>query len=192
MVLFGNQMVTAMRLAYEMGLTRRMQIVVPNLTLSMVEQAGPGIMAGVLGAAPWTWNVPFHYDYPRGQAFVNDFAERYETYPSTSAASAYSIVYQWRDAAERARSFDSERLITALEGHRYSLLKDEQQWRAFDHQNVQTVYAVRINPRDTVMAGRFRQDYFEILGAMEGERAAQTQTEWIAERRRYGQPPRLE
>lgn len=192
MVLFGNQMVTAMRIAYEMSLTRRMQIVVPNLTLSMVEQAGPGIMAGVLGASPWTWNVPFHYDYPRGQAFVNAFAERYETYPSTSAASAYSIVYQWRDAVERTRSFDSERLISALEGHRYTLLKDEQEWRAFDHQNVQSVYAVRINPRDTVMADRFRQDYFEILGAMEGERAAQTQVEWIAERRRYGQPPRLE
>lgn len=75
-------------------------------------------------------------------------------YPSSSAASAYSIVQQWADAATRARSLDSEALIKALEGHRYTLLKDEQQWRAFDHQNLQTVYAVKVKNRDEVLKGR--------------------------------------
>lgn len=48
-----------------------------------------------------------------GQAFVSHFTERYEVYPSSAAASAYSIVRQWAEAAGRAKSLDSEALIKA-------------------------------------------------------------------------------
>src|SRR5690606_37296938 len=101
-------------------------------------------------------------------------------------------VYQWADAVQRARSFDSEALIRALEGHRYTLLKDEQQWRAFDHQNVQSVYAVRIKPRVDVLDDPMKQDYFQILESMAGEQAAQSHAEWLAERRAHGKPETLE
>lgn len=52
LVLFGEDMVRAMRIADELGLNKKMQIAVPNLTLSMVELAGPDIMRGVLGTEP--------------------------------------------------------------------------------------------------------------------------------------------
>ena len=192
MVLFGEQMVRGMTIAQQKKLPERMQIVVPNLTLSMVEQTGPFIMAGVIGAAPWTWNVPFEYGFERGQQFVEEFSQRYRTRPSTSAASAYSIVYQWKDAVERAGSFASGNVRRALEGHSYTLLKDEQQWRAFDHQNVQSVYAVRIKARDQVMKDEYRQNFFEIISRMSGEDAAITRSQWLAERRRAGMPEQLE
>jgi branched-chain amino acid transport system substrate-binding protein len=153
----------------------------------MVETAGPDIMRGVLGTEPWTWRVPELEGSAAGQRFVQNYDERYQTHPSSSAASAYSIVYQWADAATRARSLDSERIIAALEGHRYSLLKDEQQWRTFDHQNVQTVYAVKVKPREEVLKDRFKQDYFEIVHRLTGEQAAPTLAEWQAERRASGQ-----
>ena len=191
MVLFGEQMVRGMTIAQRKKLPERMQIVVPNLTLSMVEQTGPFIMAGVIGAAPWTWNVPFEYGFERGQQFVEEFSQRYRTRPSTSAASAYSIVYQWKDAVERAGSFASGNVRRALEGHSYTLLKDEQQWRAFDHQNVQSVYAVRIKARDQVMKDEYRQNFLEIISRMSGEDAAITQPV-AAERRRAGMPEQLE
>lgn len=192
MVLFGEQMVRGMTIAQRKKLPERMQIVVPNLTLSMVEQTGPFIMAGVIGAVPWTWNVPYEYGFERGQQFVEEFSQRYRTRPSTSAASAYSIVYQWKDAVERAGSFDSDSVRRALEGHSYTLLKDEQQWRAFDHQNVQSVYAVRIKARDKVMKDEYRQNFFEIISRMSGEDAAITRSQWLAERRRAGMPEQLE
>ncbi len=188
LVLFGDDLVRAMRIANELGLTRRMQVAVPNLTLSMVEAAGPDIMYGVLGTEPWTWRVPELEGSTAGQQFVAHFDERYQTHPSSSAASAYSIVYQWADAATRARSLDSERIIAALEGHRYSLLKDEQQWRSFDHQNIQSVYAVRVKAREDVLKDRFKQDYFEIVHRLSGEQAAAPSlVEWQAERRAGGQ-----
>jgi len=148
-------------------------------------------MAGVLGAVPWTWNVPREFGFERGEQFVSTFAEHYQTYPSSSAASAYSIVYQWADAVERSGSLESEGLIRALEGHSYQLLKDTQTWRAFDHQNLQTVYAVRIKPRAEVMADPLRQDYFKIIGQLSAEEAAQTLEQWQAERKVAGQPLRL-
>ncbi len=192
LVLFGEDLVRAMRIAESLGLTQRMQIVAPNLTQSIVEQAGPGLMQGVIGTEPWTWRVPELEKAEKGIAFVKNFTERYELYPSSSAASAYSIVHQWADAAERARSLNSENLIKALEGHKYQLLKGPQEWRAFDHQNVQTVYAVKVRPRDEVMKDRSRQDYFEIVGRLDGELAAPTLEEWKQERLAAGQPPQLQ
>jgi len=185
-------MVRAMRIADELGLNKKMQIAIPNLTLSMVELAGPDIMRGVLGTEPWTWRVPELEGSERGKDFVRNFGDRYQTHPSSSAASAYSIVYQWADAATRARSIGSEQVIAALENHSYSLLKDQQQWRGFDHQNVQTVYAVRVKPRDEVLKDRFKQDYFEIVHRLSGEQAPPTLAEWQEERRVGGQPTRLQ
>ncbi|MFI8610416.1 ABC transporter substrate-binding protein [Pseudomonas sp. NPDC077649] len=192
LVLFGEDLVRAMRIAKDLGLTERMQVIAPNLTQSMVEQAGPDLMQGVIGTEPWTWRVPALEQSARGEAFVAAFKARYQMYPSSSAASAYSIVQQWADAAKRANSLDSEALIKALEGHRYSLLKDEQQWRAFDHQNLQTVYAVRVKPRDEVLKDPLKQDYFEIVDRLDADTALPNLAQWQAERRAGGQPLTLQ
>lgn len=188
MVLFGDDMVRALNVAHEMGLTRKMQVVVPNLTLGMARAVGPTIMEGVIGAAPWVWNVPYEFDYPRGKAFVEAFSARYEMRPSTAAASAYSIVYQYKDAVERAGTTNTQAVIKALEGHSYAFLKDTQQWRDFDHQNVQTVYVVKIKPRNDIIADEYGSDYFEIIDSASGEEVSQTRAEWEAERREAGKP----
>ncbi|WP_372964588.1 ABC transporter substrate-binding protein [Marinobacter sp.] len=191
MGLFGDDMVRALTVAYDMGLTKRMQVVVPNLTLSMARQVGPTIMEGVVGAAPWVWNLPYEYNYPRGQAFVEAFSSRYDMRPSSSAASAYSIVYQYKDAVEKAGTTNTANVIRALENHTYSFLKDEQYWRKLDHQNIQTVYVVKVKPRTAVVADEYASDYFEIIDAMPGEQAAQTQEEWEERRRQAGKPLQL-
>lgn len=188
MVLFGDDMVRAINVAYEMGLTEKMQVVVPNLTLGMARQVGPTIMEGIVGGVPWVWNAPYEFNYPRGQQFVEAFSARYEMRPSTAAASAYSIVYQYKDAVERAGTTNTASVIRALEGHRYSFLKDEQVWREFDHQNVQTVYVVKIRPRNDIIADEYSSDYFEIIDTMPGDEAAQTRAEWEARRREAGRP----
>lgn len=192
LVLFGEDLVHAMGIADQLGLSKRMQIVAPNLTQSIVEQAGPSLMQGVIGTEPWTWQVPEREGSERGKAFVSAFSQHYDVYPSSSAASAYSIVYQWADAVTRSKSLDSEALIKALEGHRYRLLKGEQQWRAFDHQNVQSVYVIKVKPRDEVMKGAQRQDYFDIIHQLDGQQAAPSLAEWQAERRATGQPLTLQ
>ncbi|MBU3915817.1 substrate-binding protein, partial [bacterium] len=191
LVLFGKDMSNAIRIATSMGLKNKMQIVVPNLTLGMAEGGGPKVMEGVIGALPWTWKIPFQYNYPRGKKFVEDFAAKYNRYPSTSGASAYTILHEYKAAVERAKTFDTKAVIKALEGHRYQLLKDAQQWRAFDHQSVQTVYAVKCNPADVVLKDKYKLDYFEILSSMPGDQAAITREEWNAVRVKAGKPTHL-
>jgi len=106
----------------------------------------------------------------------------HQAYPGSTAASAYGIVRQWADAVGRAGRLDSEAVIAALENHRYSLLKDEQYWRDFDHQNVQSIYAVRVRDRSEIMQDRFKQDYFTIIHRMDGEEAAPSLDDWQQER----------
>ena len=93
---------------------------------------------------------------------------------------------------ERAGSFDAPAVVKALEGHTYTLLKNEQTWRDFDHQSIQTVYAVRCNPPEVVAKDKFKLDLYEILDVMSGAEAAKTKKEWIDERTAAGKPPYLE
>jgi ABC-type branched-subunit amino acid transport system substrate-binding protein len=179
-------MADAVKLATEMGLKKKMSIVVPNLTLGMAASAGPKAMEGVVGALPWSWKVPYTYNYAKGMAFVDNYGNKYKSYPSTSAASAYTIIYQYKEAVERAGDFDSKAVIAMLEGHKYTLLKDEQVWRAFDHQSTQTVYAVRCKPEAQVLKDKFKQDYFEIIKSMPGEKAARSKDRWARTRKSAG------
>ncbi len=192
LVLFGQEMANAIRSAHKMGMKDRMQILVPNLTIGMAERGGPRAMEGVVGTLPWCWQIPYKYNYTKGIKFVEDFQKEHQRYPSTSAASAYAIMHEYKSAVERAGSFESKKVIKALEGHRYQLLKDQQVWRSFDHQSVQTVYVVRCKPREEVVKNKYNLDYFDIIDSLPGDLAAITRQEWHDVRRKAGKPTRLE
>ena len=191
LVQFGEDMATALMLADGMGLKEHMQIVVPILTESMASTAGAGLMENVVGATTWTWSVPYQFGYERGQQFVEAYVERFGQYPGSVAAAAYDSVYQYQNAVDRAGTTSSERVIKALEGHSYSLLKDPQQWRALDHQNLQSVYVVRGKPREQVMQSPLRSDYFEVLLSVPGSVSARSESDWKDIRRAAGLPEKL-
>ena len=192
LVLFGKDMEICVKQAYEMGLKAKTQIVVPNMTIDMAEGAGPEAMEGIISATPWYWKIPLEENYAKGTAFVKKFEEKFKRYPSTSGASAYVILYQYKEAVERAKAFDTQAVIKALEGHKYIGLKDEQYWRSWDHQSVQTVYAVKCKPAAEVKKDKYQLDYYEIINKMKGEDAAITQAEWSALRTKVGAPAALE
>ncbi len=182
LMLYGTDVVNAMRIVNDLHLKERMLVVVPSLNQDMVDQAGPALMSGVLGTDTWTWQVPERENSPRGKRFVADYIARYQSYPSSAAASSYGIVLQWVDAVARAGSVESSAVIAALDDHPYRLLKDEQKWRALDHQNLQSIYVVKVKPRAEVLKDDLKQDYFEILSWMEGGLAAPTAKEVLWER----------
>ena len=191
LVLNGDDLITALRLVHDRGLDQRFRIIAPSITLGIARIAGPSLVEGVITTSPWEWNIPYQLNYPRGQAFVEAFVKRFNQYPSSPAASAYSIVYQYRDAAERAGSVQSDKIINALEGYRYTGLKDEQQWRALDHQNLQTLYVVQGKPRDAILKDRFRSDFFEVVDQLSANDGAMPEQQWISERQKAGKPAQL-
>ncbi|UCF09646.1 MAG: substrate-binding protein [Candidatus Bipolaricaulota bacterium] len=192
LVLFGNDMANGIRMATAMGLKESAEIVVPNLTLGMAEAAGPKVMEGVVGALPWCWQVPYKYGFDRGRQFVEQYSAKYGRYPSTSGASAYTILYEFKTAAETAGSFDAPAIVKALEGRTYTFLKDSQQWRDWDHQSVQTVYVVKCKPEVEVLKDKFHLDYFDILSSSPGSDVFITHPEWKAARQAAGKPTELE
>src|SRR5690554_8132014 len=92
-----------MRIADNMGLNRSKQIVVPNLTQTVLEQIGPSISVGVIGTEHWLWRVPELEDSQGGIDFIDSYQQKYELYPSSAAASAYTLIHQWADAVQRNR-----------------------------------------------------------------------------------------
>ncbi|MBK5275492.1 MAG: substrate-binding protein [Desulfuromonadales bacterium] len=190
--LFGRDMEIAVHQAYEMGLKNQMQIIVPSLNDDMAQGAGPEAMEGVIGTLPWIWSVPFTYNYPKGIAFVKKFEAKYQRYPTTSGASAYVIMQEYKEAVERAKTFETKAVIKTLEGHSYIGLKDEQQWRAWDHQSLQTVYAVKCKPAAEVKKSKYQQDYFDIINVMKGEEAAVDRKEWNEIREMVGMKHELD
>ncbi|MBM95816.1 MAG: branched-chain amino acid ABC transporter substrate-binding protein [Oceanospirillaceae bacterium] len=189
---FGRDLATALQLAHKRGLKDKMEIIAPTVTLGMARSTGAGTLEGVISTVPWIWSLPYQYDYADGIRFVESYLERYGEYPSSSAASAYSIVYQFSAAAERAKSLRTNKLIKALENHSYVGLKDEQTWRAFDHQNVQTVYLLKGRAREDVMKDKLKSDYFEIIDSIPGSEAARTYEEWVKVRTAAGKPGQLQ
>ncbi len=192
LVEFGNDMAKCLQIAAKEGLKESCQIVVPNITLGMARSAGPEAAEGVIGAIDWFYKVPEITGSEKGKAFVKKFIEKYNTYPGTAAAYAYTILYEYKAAAEQAKSLDGDAIVKALEGRKFSLLKDEQYWRDFDHQCIQTVYAVQCKKADEVKKDQFESDYFEIIATMRGDEAFITREEWNAVREKAGKPLTLE
>lgn len=192
LVLYGYDLVRGMRTADTMGLTSKVQIVAPNLTQTVIEQTGPSVMVGVLGAEHWLWRAPEVEKSGAGLAFIKHFSEKYDLYPASAAASAYTVINQWADAVKRSNSLAPEKVIQALEDHEYQLLKGKAKWRGFDHQNIQSVYVVRVNDRATVIEHPSKQDYLQILQRVEGETAAISHEDWKEQRRAAGKPEVLQ
>lgn len=192
LILFGRDLEIALKQAYEMGLKKNVQIVIPHITLDVAMEVGPEVMEGIVGTTYWDWQVPYKFNYPKGKAFVENFAKKYNRYPSKTGAPAYVILHQYRDAVERAKTFETKAVIRALEGHKYIGVKDEQQWREFDHQSLGTVYAIKGKPAAEVNKDKFKQDFFEIISTMKGDDAAVGKEEWIKNRAKVAMPAVLE
>ena len=193
LLLFGNDVVRILNMLNETGLKKQFQaILVPTIDLSGAITAGPKSMEGVISTVPWSWNVPFKYNYTKGKKFVKKYADRYHSYPSSAGGSAYTVLHQYKEAVERAGTFETKAIIRALENHKYVSLKGEQQWRDFDHQSVQNVYVVVCKKAEEVQKDKFKQDYFEILDSLSGIEAVSSKKLWQQVRKAAGKQPELE
>ncbi len=165
LVLFGNDMITALRQAEQMGLKRKMEIVVPLMELNMAHAVGPKVMADVYCTVNWYWGLRDRF--AGSKRFVAAFLEQYGRPPGSAAAAAWVAVHEWADAVERAGTFQSGPVIQALENHEFKLLKDREVWRGWDHQAVSSVFVAR-GKRPGASKGEW--DLLEIVREVPGEK----------------------
>lgn len=163
LILFGNDMVTAMKQAYKMGLKDKMKIVVPLMELNMAYGAGIDAMEGVISTKNWYWGL--QGKYPGTKRFVKAFRKKYKKAPGSSAACAWVAIHEWAAAAKASGGFASNGVIKALEGRRFTLLKGEEEWRDWDHQAISSVLVVEGKSR---AESRGEWDLLKIIKEVDG------------------------
>ncbi len=169
---FGNDMVNCIKQANSMGLQKDMKIVVPLMELNMAKGVGAEQMEGVISSAIWVWEMADKY--AGSKDFVDKFKARYDRYPGNAAAAAWVAIHTYADAVTRAGSFDSDKVIKALEDYHFTLLKDEEYFRSWDHQCI-TSTAVLEGKAPSEMKNDW--DFFKIINIVPGEEIARTKEE---------------
>lgn len=83
--------------------------------------------------------------FPGTKQFVDAFKARYKKMPGGAAACAWVAMHKWISAVEKTGVFESAKVIKALEGHKFTLLKDQEEWRDWDHQAISSYSSFREN-----------------------------------------------
>jgi branched-chain amino acid transport system substrate-binding protein len=161
----GKDSVNATKAAIEYGLKAKTETVHALLFEPSIRGAGVATFAGGYTAAPWNWSI----DSPD----VRDFADRYlkktGERPHFMAAAVYSATLQYLKAVKRAGSVESDKVITALEGHTFNdMFASPGYVRPEDHQQVGKAYLLRVKKPDQV---KEKDDYFEVIGSLSPEEA---------------------
>lgn len=75
-------------------------------------------------------------DSPLNKNFVYNYNDKFKAYPSYNAHGAYSAVYAYQAAAQKAGSTDKEAIVNALEGLQIEIPTGVIEFRKGDHQAV--------------------------------------------------------
>ena len=172
LVHFGGDMINALKQATKLKLREKMAVVVPLMEIHMAQPLGPEIMEGVITSMTWYHGLSEKFE--GSKQFVELFEKEYGKKPGNAAAVAWVNIFQYADAVARAESFDNKKVITALEGHKFKLLGDEEFWRAWDHQGVHPTY-VAIGK--SAAESKNEWDLFKIIAEKKGSEVARTKEE---------------
>jgi ABC-type branched-subunit amino acid transport system substrate-binding protein len=172
LVHFGGDMINCLKQVNKLKLRKKMEIVVPLMELHMAHGVGPEIMNGITTSMCWYHGLSEKYE--GSKKFVELFEKEYIKKPGNAAATAWVDIMQYADAVKRAGDFDHIKVIKALEGHRFTLLGDEEYFRQWDHQGIHPTYvAVGKSPAES----KNEWDLFNIIASKPGEEVARTRDE---------------
>jgi branched-chain amino acid transport system substrate-binding protein len=158
----GFDQVNSWKQLREFGAFEKMHIVTALFMPGTIWAVGAEVVMGGYGGATFYWEAP------ETKPMSDLFEKRFGRPPTDDALSQYESVRELCDAAKRANSLDSEKIIEALEDHHFKWAKTEEWWRGCDHQCIQDVYILK--PK---MPKR-KYDCFEIIGQIGGEKIART------------------
>ncbi len=170
LVLFGNDLVNAIKRCYHMELKKHFKlIVVPLMELNMAINSGIKPLEGIISTTPWYWKLEEFYKETK--LFNMKFFEKYKKYPSHASESAYVCLMEYARAVGRVNSFATADVIKALEGHEFFGLKDRELWRDFDHQAIQSMLLIKGKNEDEM---ENEWDFFKIINDVPGMEITRT------------------
>lgn len=155
---FGRDQQISIKQATDFGLKRTTRIVAPILLYTSRVAGGAQAFDGVVGGSSYYWGI--EATTPSAKAFNDKYRKaNADRLPSDYGALGYAGVRSILDAVLRAKSIDTAKVVAALEGARYDSYKGAQEFRACDHQSVQSVFIIESKSKD--MANQY--DVFNVL-----------------------------
>jgi len=89
----------------------------------------------------WVTGYPWsEINTPEHRKFRDAYQKRWSDYPRQGSVVGYTAVHAVAEAAKKANSADTEKLIAALKGMQMSTPFGAVQWRAIDHQSTMGAY----------------------------------------------------
>ena len=155
---FGRDQQIAVKQATDFGLKRTTRIVIPILLYTARVAGGPQAFDGVVGGTSYYWGV--ESQIPAAKSFNDRYRKMYDNHvPSDYGALGYGGVRAVLTAAQQAGSTDTEKVIEKLQGMKYNFYKGPQEYRACDHQSVQSVFIIESKSKDM----KNEYDVFNVL-----------------------------
>jgi branched-chain amino acid transport system substrate-binding protein len=158
LILYGDPLIKCARTAHEFGAKNKAIVLIPADGLQMLRGIGSEALEGMYTGNQWWHRI----DNKVSKEFVSRFKNKYGKVPSYYALAHYTAVTQTIKAMERSRSTDVDKVICALEGHKYEGATGMEEIRAFDHQVVHPLFlCVGKKPSEK----EYADDYLNIVGS---------------------------
>ena len=155
---FGRDQQISVKQATDFGLKHNTRIVLPIMLYTARLAAGPQAFDGVVGGTSYYWGI--EDQVPTAKAFNDRYRKAYDNkVPSDYGALGYAGVRAVLEAAKAAGGTDTAKVVDALSGMKFDFYKGPEQYRACDHQAVQSVFVLESKSKD--MANPY--DVFKVL-----------------------------
>jgi branched-chain amino acid transport system substrate-binding protein len=155
----GRDQVNSWKQLREFGAFEKMKVCGTVLYFSNVLGVGVDAFWGGYGQTPFYWED----EQESTRKFVEAFFKRYNRPPSCDTATTYEGTMEFLSAVQRTESLDPNKIISAMEGHKFQWARGPQYWRKCDHQSIQDLYVV------TPKKPQKKYDIFQIAGKMGAE-----------------------
>jgi branched-chain amino acid transport system substrate-binding protein len=160
----GRDQINSWKQLREFGAFEQSKVVGTVLYYSSVLGVGVDALWGGYGSTPFYWEE----DLPTTKKFVEAFRKKHNKPPTDDHADAYEAVMELAAGAQRAGSLEPEKIIAAMEGHRFEWTKTPESWRKCDHQAIMDIYVV------TPKKPKQKFDIFQVVDKMGGEKIAKS------------------
>lgn len=158
----GFDQVNSWKQLREFGAFEKMKIVTALFMPGTIWAVGAEVVMGGYGGATFYWEAP------ETKPISDIFWKRFGRPPTDDALSQYESVMEVCSAVERTKSMDVEKLIPAMEGHKFKWAKTEEWWRPCDHQAIQDIYILK--PK----MPKQKYDCFDVIERIGGEKLARS------------------
>jgi branched-chain amino acid transport system substrate-binding protein len=140
----GADLVNVVKQYNEFGLKKQgIGLAIGLLFESDIAALGQDAFEGAIATVPWFWNLD-----AKATDWTKKFQKAFGKKPSFDQAAVYSAVTTYLDAVKRAKTDDPEKVIAALEGHKFSdFFARDAEIRKQDHRVILDVYQVKVKPK---------------------------------------------